>query len=97
MSDQEIYLDQNEASNFLKELGLDRAPGTLAKLRCVGGGPVYRKFGRFPRYTPARLHEYAMSQLSPELTSTSQQLGSSRPRRVAPIEPPVHAPDGGDG
>lgn len=67
------YLDQKEASVYLDERwGLMRAPSTLSKLRCVGGGPVFRKFGRFPRYTPTRLDEYAIAQLSPELTSTSQ-------------------------
>jgi hypothetical protein len=39
-------LARNEAAAYLKSLGLDVAPRTLAKLACVGGGPAFRHFGR---------------------------------------------------
>jgi hypothetical protein len=42
------YLDQDQASEYLDEKGLRIAPRTLSKLRVIGGGPAYRKFGRKP-------------------------------------------------
>ena len=38
MADRETYLDPDEASKFLGNLGLPIAWSTLAKMRCVGGG-----------------------------------------------------------
>ena len=57
--DDESYLTTEESSEFLRGLGLQRAPSTLKKLRCVGGGPTFVKYGRFPRYTRKWLQEYA--------------------------------------
>ncbi|SRR6266851_2759415 len=103
MSD-ERYLTQKEASQFLAELGLHIAPSTLSKLRCVGGGPVFQSFGRFPRYTPTRLREFALSKLSGERSSTTSQAprvrSRGRPRVIALREdaPPAAraaAPSGG--
>ena len=40
-------LNRREASQYLLEHhGIKRAPGTLAKLACLGGGPLYRLAGR---------------------------------------------------
>jgi hypothetical protein len=71
MPDDDIYLTPAEASEFLKRLGVSRAVTTLAKLRCIGGGPVFQSVGRNPRYRPHRLREYALSQMTPERTSSS--------------------------
>jgi hypothetical protein len=72
LHDDEPYLTTEESSEFLRGLGLQRAPSTLKKLRCVGGGPTFVKYGRFPRYTPKWLQEYAQSQVSAPLHSTSE-------------------------
>jgi hypothetical protein len=48
------YLRTTEAAHFL---GLARR--TLEKWRCVGGGPVYFKFGRVCLYTLADLKAWA--------------------------------------
>lgn len=47
------------------------APRTLAKLRCVGGGPSFRRFGRRIVYERGELARWARSRLSPSFTSTS--------------------------
>jgi hypothetical protein len=65
------FLTPDEASSFLADMGLPIAPSTLAKMRCIGGGPMFQTFGRAPRYTPERLREYALSRLSGERRSTS--------------------------
>jgi hypothetical protein len=78
--DDEPYLTTEESSEFLRGLGLQRAPSTLKKLRCVGGGPTFVKYGRFPRYTPKWLQEYAKSQLSAPLRSTSETSPQKKTR-----------------
>ena len=75
------FLTPREASQYLAGLGLSYAPSTLAKLRCVGGGPVFHSFGRSTRYTPQRLREFVRSKLSAERTSTSAPAG------LAPTRP----------
>ncbi len=65
-------LRRSEASKYLKDRwGIHRAPSTLAKLACIGGGPLFEKCGRMPLYTPDHLDQYAKSILSPPLRSTS--------------------------
>ena len=54
-----------EAAEYLKKQhGISRTPGTLAKLRCTGGGPLFEKDGRLPLYTPASLDQYAKQMLA---------------------------------
>ena len=48
-------LEQSEASKFLTDRGFRTSPTTLNKMRCVGGGPVFEKFGRRPLYTEEAL------------------------------------------
>ncbi len=87
MSNDEPFLTPEESSQFLGKLGLPVAVGTLAKMRCVGGGPVFQSFGRFPRYRPSRLREYAASKLSGERRSTSDnpiRRSGPPPRAAAP-------------
>lgn len=63
---------RTEASAYLFEAwGLEYKPQTLAKLACTGGGPVFRKAGRYPLYDKADLDAWAKSLLSPRMTSTS--------------------------
>jgi hypothetical protein len=76
------YLDQDQASAFLAEKGFKVAAKTLSKLRVVGGGPRYRKFGRKPIYAPADLKEWAEEKLSAPLRSTSE----TPPRKASPPE-----------
>jgi hypothetical protein len=51
----ERRLSRKEAAHFLTDLGYRTAPATLAKLACLGGGPVFRSFGRKPLYRAADL------------------------------------------
>jgi hypothetical protein len=67
----DIYLNPPEATALLYKLGVRRSVKTLAKLRCIGGGPIFQTVGRSPIYTERRLLEYARSLLSPERTSSS--------------------------
>jgi hypothetical protein len=75
-------LRRAEASKYLDEThAIRRAPGTLAKLAVVGGGPRYRVAGRTPLYTPDDLDAWAESILSPPVRSTSE-LRKHRAKRA---------------
>ncbi len=43
----------------------------LAKLAVTGGGPTFRKAGRYPIYKPADLDAWAQARISRPLVSTS--------------------------
>jgi hypothetical protein len=60
-----------EASLYLKNRHqISRAPATLAKLACDGGGPKFQYVGKIPFYTEPELDAYALSILSPLRSST---------------------------
>lgn len=62
------------ASKYLFEKhGIERAPSTLAKYACLGGGPRFEYAGRVPLYPEPELDDYARSLLSPLRRSTSDQ------------------------
>jgi hypothetical protein len=61
------------ASGYLRhKWGIERAPGTLAKLAVVGGGPRFRKAGRIPLYAPTDLDAWAQELLGEPVASTSE-------------------------
>jgi hypothetical protein len=65
-------LRRKEAAKYLAEKrGVPIAPQTLAKLAVVGGGPIFRKFSRFPLYALDDLDHWAASKLGPKQRSTS--------------------------
>jgi hypothetical protein len=73
------HLRRREASAYLREVhGLQVAPSTLAKAACLGGGPIFESFGRFPYYRPEMLDTYAESRLSGPRRSTSDSGGDGR-------------------
>ncbi len=65
-------LRRKEAARYLTEQrGLPISAQTLAKYATVGGGPAFRKFGRFPLYQVEDLDAWAHSRLGPPQRSTS--------------------------
>lgn len=68
-------LTRNEAAFYLTRQGYPTAKGTLQKLACVGGGPIYRKFGNRALYTPEDLLAWAESRLTPPIRNTSEMGG----------------------
>lgn len=66
------YLRRNEAASFVREKwAMPCSPKWLAKLAVVGGGPIYRKAGRYPIYLPADLDAWAQSRIGAPQRSTS--------------------------
>ena len=68
-----IYLRRRAAAEYLRHhWGIPCSEKTLAKLACVGGGPLYRLCGRIPLYTTVDLDEYAESRIGKPVRSTSE-------------------------
>jgi hypothetical protein len=67
------YLRRRAAAEYLREeRGIPCSEKTLAKFACIGGGPIYRRFGRIPLYLIADLDAYAEAKLSKPIRSTSE-------------------------
>src|ERR1700730_14554189 len=79
-ADNHIYHDPKSASEYLRAKGVRRAVQTLARLRCVGGGPVFEYFGRYPRYRQDWLDQHVLDLMSGPRRSTS---GERAGRRIA--------------
>lgn len=62
-----------EASTYLKEVhGVTRSVRTLAKVRCVGGGPLFEKLGRSVFYRTGHLDAWVEANVSGAVGSTSE-------------------------
>ena len=72
MTELDKRLDTRGASAFLTALGYTTAPATLNKLRCIGGGPVFEKFGRRPLYSETSLLSWVRGRTTHPLRSTSE-------------------------
>jgi hypothetical protein len=73
------FHSRSEAAKFLTDRGFKISPKTLAKRATIGGGPSFRKFGRFPLYTEADLLVWAEGRLSAPRRSTSDLHHEDRP------------------
>src|SRR2546429_408278 len=85
------YFARTDAARHVRETwGLPCSPRWLAKLAVVGGGPVFRKAGKTPLYTPSDLDAWAQSRIGAPRRSTSDQevraARSSRAGRAAMID-----------
>ena len=67
----ECRFDRKQAAAFLSERGYRTAPATLAKLACLGGGPVFESFGRRPLYREVDLLAWAQARTTGPRRSTS--------------------------
>jgi hypothetical protein len=66
------YYRRSDAAHYVRETwGIPCSPKWLAKLAVVGGGPIFRKAGRFPLYTSADLDQWAGSRIGEPRRSTS--------------------------
>ena len=66
------FLRRTEAAQHIQQKwGYPCSPRTLAKYAVVGGGPLFRKAGRYPLYHPDDLDSWISGKLSDPVTSTS--------------------------
>lgn len=72
MLPQSDYLRRNQAADYLQSLYGAYTKQTLAKLACVGGGPVFHKMGRIVLYKASDLDAWAASKMSDPIKSTAE-------------------------
>lgn len=64
MSEQAKYLRRAEAADYVRQhWGFPCSHAHLHKLSSVGGGPVFRRAGRWPMYLKADLDEWVMAKM----------------------------------
>jgi hypothetical protein len=89
------FLRRRAAAKYLTDRGLPTAFNTLQKLATTGGGPVFRKFGRWPLYREEDLDDWARTRLSEPMTSTppaKKRPAPSRRQRSAAATPAEASP-----
>jgi hypothetical protein len=70
------YLRRADAAAYVRRTyGFPCSRQWLAKLAVVGGGPIYRKAGRAPIYSPADLDAWAKARIGGPQRSTSDACG----------------------
>lgn len=80
-------LRRAEAATYIQtKWGYPSSPQTLAKYATIGGGPVFRRAGRFPLYSTADLDEWVASKLSRPMRSTSDTASFSERSEFADRE-----------
>jgi hypothetical protein len=84
-----VPLRRKAAAEYIRDVhGQPCAAKTLARLAVVGGGPAYRKAGKFPLYSPDDLDAWALARLSPKVSSSFELTLKSNTRKSAvPLEP----------
>jgi hypothetical protein len=66
------YFRRLEAAAYVRSsYGFPCSPRWLAKLAVIAGGPIFRKAGKTPLYTPADLDAWAQSRIGAPRKSTS--------------------------
>lgn len=66
------YLRRSDAAHYVRSTwGIPCSPKWLAKLAVVGGGPIFRKAGRFPLYQSDDLDAWAEARIGAPRRSTS--------------------------
>ena len=80
------YLRRIEAATFVREKwAMPCSPKWLAKLAVVGGGPIYRKAGRYPIYLQSDLDAWAQSRIgAPQRSSSDLYANSTETPMVKP-------------
>ena len=72
-------LRRAEAARYVYDRwGYPCSPKTLAKYAVIGGGPPFRKAGRYPLYHPDDLNVWVDGKLSDLVTSTSALASNAR-------------------
>jgi len=70
-----LKMRRADAARYIREAhGIPCAPATLAKYACIGGGPAFRKAGKFPIYSRDDLDAWAHQRLG-ELVRSTSDLG----------------------
>ena len=67
-----VFLPPPQAADYICQRGPKVATSTLAKMRCLGGGPSFHKAGRLILYQSDSLDEWIIQRIGPEISNTSE-------------------------
>ena len=68
-----------DAARYIREYhGIPCSLATLAKYACCGGGPAFRKAGKFPIYSRDDLDAWANKRFGGRVCSTSELIDDGR-------------------
>src|SRR5205814_2536589 len=87
--DPKTLLRRRPLAEALTEEGYPIAEATLATKATRGNSPPFRKFGRVPLYEWGPALDWARSQLSPPMGSTSEQGAAKQPTGIARASDPA--------
>jgi hypothetical protein len=93
-STRRVPLRRKAAAEYIRNMhGQPCAAKTLARLGSQGGGPPFRKVGRFPLYEPDDLDEWALARLSRKVFRAAEikASGKRQRKRPEPMTAPVAA------
>lgn len=65
------YFSRAEAADYITAKGAPISKNTLTKLACIGGGPIYRRFGNRSLYMSADLDAWLAERIGAPMRSTS--------------------------
>jgi hypothetical protein len=83
--DPDTMFGRKALAKALTDAGLKTAASTLATRATRGGGPKFRRYGRYPIYRWGDALEWAQSRLSRPVTSTSElDVHDEQPPLAAP-------------
>jgi hypothetical protein len=69
------HMRRADAARYIRETyGIPCVATTLAKYACIGGGPIFRKAGKFPIYSRDELDVWANQRLGKPVRSTSELI-----------------------
>ena len=68
-----VNMRRADAARYIRETyGIPCVATTLAKYACIGGGPAFRRAGKFPIYSRDDLDAWANQRLGKLVHSTSE-------------------------
>jgi hypothetical protein len=82
-TDPDAQLGRKELAEALTAAGYKTAESTLASMATRGGGPKYRKYGKYPIYRWGDALEWVKSRLGPVVSSTSELDAPSQTDQAA--------------
>jgi hypothetical protein len=75
MEPQPTMMRRADAARYIRTTyGIPCVASTLAKYACLGGGPAFRKAGKFPIYSQVDLDAWADERLGKLVRSTSELI-----------------------
>jgi hypothetical protein len=70
------YMRRADAARYIRETyGIPCVATTLAKYACIGGGPIFRKAGKFPIYSRDELDAWANQRSRCDLRASLSTMG----------------------